>query len=264
MTKASTNPLLKVEGLSKTFGGLAAVRDLSFELQEGEIVGLIGPNGAGKSTAFNMISGSLEPTAGKITFAGDDITGRKPSHVVKHGLARTFQSATVYPKASVFENVYRGALCHFDVPVWAQIAQTSAYKAARERIRSEVERVLDITGLAPYRNEIAGELAYGHQKRIGVAIGLATHPRLLLLDEPAAGLNPEECAEFGRLLKTLRDEHRISLLFVEHHMALVMGTCEKIIVLVQGQKIAQGTPEEIRNNPAVIEAYLGVDEDAHA
>lgn len=256
--------LLKVEGLSKTFGGLAAVRDLSFELKEGEIVGLIGPNGAGKSTAFNMISGSLTPTAGKVVFAGEDISGRKPSHIVKHGLARTFQSATVYPNSTVYENIYRGALCHFDIPVWAQIAHTGTYKAARQKIHKQIDKVLEITGLAPYHHEIAGELAYGHQKRIGVAIGLATNPRLLLLDEPAAGLNPEECADFGRLLKTLRDEHRISLLFVEHHMALVMGTCEKIIVLVQGQKIAQGTAEHIRNNPAVIEAYLGVDEDAHA
>ena len=201
--------LLKVEGLSKTFGGLAAVRDLSFELKEGEIVGLIGPNGAGKSTAFNMISGSLPPTAGKIVFAGEDITGRKPSHVVKHGLARTFQSATVYPKSTVHENVYRGALGHFNIPVWAQIAQTAAYREARQKIAHEVNKVLEITGLAPYRDEIAGELAYGHQKRIGVAIGLATTPRLLLLDEPAAGLNHEECAEFGRLLKTLRDQHGI-------------------------------------------------------
>ncbi len=256
--------LLKVEGLSKSFGGLAAVRDLNFELQEGEIVGLIGPNGAGKSTAFNLISGTLPPSAGKITFAGENITGLKPSRVVRHGLARTFQSATVYPKSTVLENIYRGALCHFDVPVWAQLAQTTAYREALARIRADVDRVLDITGLAPYAHEVAGELAYGHQKRIGVAVGLATHPRLLLLDEPAAGLNPEECAEFGRLLRTLRDQHKISLLFVEHHMALVMGTCEKIIVLVQGQKIAQGTAEEIRNNSAVIEAYLGVDEDAHA
>ncbi len=256
--------LLTIEGLGKNFGGLAAVRDLSFTLNEGEIVGLIGPNGAGKSTAFGMISGALAPSAGRIVFAGTDITGRRPSQVVRHGLARTFQSATVYPRSTVEENIYRGALCHFDVPVWAQIAQTAAYRDARRRVREAVDKVLEITGLAPLRHEIAGALAYGHQKRIGVAIGLATRPRLLLLDEPAAGLNPEECAEFGRLLKTLRDEHRISLLFVEHHMALVMGTCDKIIVLVHGQKIAQGTAEEIRNSPVVIEAYLGVDEDAHA
>ncbi len=255
--------LLKVDGLSRYFGGLAAVKDLSFELHAGEIVGLIGPNGAGKSTAFNVISGSLAPSAGRIQFAGQSIEGMRPSQVVRHGLARTFQSATVYPAATVQENLYRGALARFDVPIWAQIAQTASYRSALRKVREEVDEVLEITGLAPYRDDVAGALAYGHQKRIGVAIGLATRPRLLLLDEPAAGLNPEECAEFGCLLKTLRDRHEISLLFVEHHMALVMNTCEKIIVLVQGQKIAQGTPDEVRNNPAVIEAYLGVDEDAH-
>ncbi|WP_406623549.1 ABC transporter ATP-binding protein [Acidovorax sp. SDU_ACID1] len=255
--------LLKVDGLSRYFGGLAAVKDLSFELNAGEIVGLIGPNGAGKSTAFNVISGSLPPSAGSIRFAGQQIEGMKPSQVVRHGLARTFQSATVYPTATVQENLYRGALARFDVPVWAQIAQTARYRGALRKVQEEVDEVLEITGLAPYRDDVAGALAYGHQKRIGVAIGLATRPKLLLLDEPAAGLNPEECAEFGGLLKTLRDRHDISLLFVEHHMALVMNTCEKIIVLVQGQKIAQGTPDEVRNNPAVIEAYLGVDEDAH-
>jgi branched-chain amino acid transport system ATP-binding protein len=255
--------LLKVDGLSRYFGGLAAVKDLSFELNAGEIVGLIGPNGAGKSTAFNVISGSLPPSAGSIQFAGQQIEGMKPSQVVRHGLARTFQSATVYPAATVQENLYRGALARFDVSVWAQIAQTARYRGALRKVREEVDEVLEITGLAPYRDDVAGALAYGHQKRIGVAIGLATRPKLLLLDEPAAGLNPEECAEFGGLLKTLRDRHDISLLFVEHHMALVMNTCEKIIVLVQGQKIAQGTPDEVRNNPAVIEAYLGVDEDAH-
>jgi len=255
--------LLKVDGLSRYFGGLAAVKDLSFELNAGEIVGLIGPNGAGKSTAFNVISGSLPPSAGSIQFAGQQIEGMKPSQVVRHGLARTFQSATVYPASTVQENLYRGALARFDVPVWAQIAQTARYRGALRKVREEVDEVLEITGLAPYRDDVAGALAYGHQKRIGVAIGLATRPKLLLLDEPAAGLNPEECAEFGGLLKTLRDRHDISLLFVEHHMALVMNTCEKIIVLVQGQKIAQGTPDEVRNNPAVIEAYLGVDEDAH-
>lgn len=256
--------LLQVRGLSKSFGGLAAVRNLDFDVNEGEIVGLIGPNGAGKSTAFNVISGALAPTAGSVLFDGREIGGKPPSAVVQYGLARTFQSASVYPKASVFENIFRGAIARLDVGLWEQIRGGSVYRNALHRIEKEIDVILDMTGLAPYRNLPAAGLAYGHQKRLGVAIGLATRPRMLLLDEPAAGLNPEECADFGRLLKILRDEHKLSLLFVEHHMALVMGTCERIVVLVQGQKIAVGTPEQIRSDPAVIEAYLGVPEHADA
>jgi branched-chain amino acid transport system ATP-binding protein len=256
--------LLQVRGLSKSFGGLAAVKDLDFDVREGEIVGLIGPNGAGKSTAFNLISGSLRPSAGSVVFDGHEIARQTSSRVVRHGLARTFQSAAVYPKATVAENVFRGAISKLGVSVWAQIAGRPRFHAAMRAIGREVDHVLEITGLADHRNTLAGGLAYGHQKRLGVAIGLATRPRLLLLDEPAAGLNPEECADFGRLLTTLRAEHKLSLLFVEHHMALVMGTCERIVVLVQGQKIAEGTPEQVRANPAVIEAYLGAPDHAHA
>ena len=257
-------PLLKVRGLSKSFGGLVAVNNLDFDLFEGEIVGLIGPNGAGKSTAFNLISGALNPTAGSIVFDGHEIAGMMPSEVVKFGLARTFQSASVYPNSTVIDNVFRGAILKLKVPVWAQIVGTLKYKHALKMLRNEVDEILVITGLDKYRDTLAGGLAYGHQKRLGVAIGLATKPRILLLDEPAAGLNPEECIEFGHLLKYLRNERKLSLLFVEHHMALVMGICEKIVVLVQGQKIASGTPDEIRNNTDVIEAYLGGAIDAHA
>lgn len=256
--------LLQVRGLSKSFGGLAAVKNLDFDLHEGEIVGLIGPNGAGKSTAFNLISGALAPTSGSVVFDGHEISGKRPSEVVRYGLARTFQSASVYPKSTVTENIFRGAISKLDIPVWAQIAGTADYAHALDLIQNDVDQIMELTGLAKHRDTLAGGLAYGHQKRLGVAIGLATKPRILLLDEPAAGLNPEECADFGRLLKSLRDERKLSLLFVEHHMALVMGICENIVVLVQGQKIASGTPDEIRNNPAVVEAYLGVPEDAYA
>jgi len=253
--------LLEVRGLSKRFGGLAAVKDLSFDVADGEIVGLIGPNGAGKSTAFNLISGALRPSGGSVMFAGREIAGRLPSAVVQYGLARTFQSALVYAKATVAENLFRGALSRISKSLLVQAMRPAAYRDSLRQVAEDVDAIMEITGLAPYRDTLAGGLAYGHQKRLGVAIGLATKPRLLLLDEPAAGLNPEECADFGRLLTKLKREHALSLLFVEHHMALVMETCERIVVLVQGQKIAEGTPAEIRSNPAVVESYLGTPDD---
>jgi branched-chain amino acid transport system ATP-binding protein len=256
--------LLQVRGLSKRFGGLAAVKNLDFDVADGEIVGLIGPNGAGKSTAFNLISGALRPSAGSVLFAGHEIAGMTPSAVVNHGLARTFQSASVYAKATVGENLFRGALSRVSKSLLVQATRRSAYRQSLARLAEDVDAILEITGLAPFRDKLAGQLAYGHQKRLGVAIGLATRPRLLLLDEPAAGLNPEECADFGRLLTRLKRDHSLSLLFVEHHMALVMDVCERIVVLVQGQKIAEGTPLEVRNNPAVIESYLGAPDDADA
>jgi branched-chain amino acid transport system ATP-binding protein len=258
------NPLLQVRGLSKSFGGLAAVKDLTFDVHDGEIVGLIGPNGAGKSTAFNVISGALRPTAGSVVFDGREIAGKSPSTVVRHGLARTFQSASVYAKVSVRENIFRGAISKLDVSLFSQFAGSAAYRNALRQTEKEIDAILDITGLAPHRDKLAGGLAYGHQKRLGVAIGLATKPRILLLDEPAAGLNAEECADFGRFLKTLKNDHKLSILFVEHHMALVMDTCERIVVLVQGQKIAEGSPLQVRSNPDVVEAYLGTPDHAHA
>ncbi|MBZ8132383.1 ABC transporter ATP-binding protein [Afifella sp. IM 167] len=257
-------PALQVEGLSKTFGGLKAVQDLTFDVEEGAILGLIGPNGAGKSTAFNLISGSQKPTSGSVRLAGRDITGLPPDRVVRHGLARTFQSASVYSGATVKENLFRGAISNIDTAFPGQLFRTGGYRRRLAEIDKEIEKVLEVSGLAPYRDRLAGELAYGHQKRLGVAIGLATRPSVLLLDEPAAGLNQEESAELGRLLKTLRQEYGLTLLFVEHHMALVMEVCERIVVLVQGCKIAEGTPEEIRNNPQVVEAYLGAPDYAYA
>ncbi|KOF55369.1 sulfate ABC transporter ATPase [Achromobacter sp. DMS1] len=257
-------PLLQVEGLSRSFGGLAALRGLSFEVREGEIVGLIGPNGAGKTTAFNVISGTLPPTGGRVRFAGHDIAGGPPSKAVARGLVRTFQSATSYPEETVAGNVYRGLLSRILGTVPRGLAGREDGGLPASGVQAEMLRILDLTDLRAWRDAPAGGLAYGLQKRLGIAVALAAHPRMLLLDEPAAGLNHEECNELGRLLRRLRDEEGLTLLLVEHHMALVMALCQRIVVLVQGEKIAQGAPDAVRANPAVIEAYLGAPDYAHA
>jgi branched-chain amino acid transport system ATP-binding protein len=257
-------PLLRVQGLSKRFGGLRAVQDLGFDVAAGETVGLIGPNGAGKSTAFNLICGALKPSAGTVHLGEHDITGLAPSRVVRLGLARTFQSAAVYPQVSVAENLYRGAISTLPGSVWTQWRGGMLQRANLERLRHEVDEVLELTGLGPVRDTLAGALPYGLQKKLGVAIGIATRPQLLLLDEPAAGLNPEECVAFGELLRTLRAERKLTLLLVEHHMALVMSLCDRIVVLVQGRKIADASPAGVRGDAAVIEAYLGAPDHAHA
>ncbi|ARP86555.1 ABC transporter ATP-binding protein [Bordetella genomosp. 9] len=257
-------PILQVRGLSKRFGGLSAVSDLSFDVGPDEVVGIIGPNGAGKSTAFNLISGATRPSAGSVVLRDRDITGLPPSEVVRHGLARTFQSTSVYPAATVAENLYRGALSTLPGSIWTHGLVTPGLRRSLAGIARHVEEILELTGLSAYRDTPAGSLAYGYQKKLGVAIGIATRPALLLMDEPAAGLNGEECAEFGRMLKQLQQQRKLPMLLVEHHMALVMGLCHRIVVLVQGRKIAEGTPDEIRANPDVIEAYLGAPDYAHS
>lgn len=256
--------LLEVEGLAKHFGGLAAVKDLSFTVQKGQIAGLIGPNGAGKTTAFNTISGVLAPTRGKVRFAGRDVSGQRPSTIVGCGLVRTFQQTTTYAEESVQKNIENALLARIagsapQLLMWRQ----SGLLAAAD-LPSEVDRILQFVDMQNWRHAVAGTLAYGLQKKLGIAIGLAAHPTMLLMDEPAAGLNHEECNELTRLLRRLRDEMGLTILLVEHHMAIVMEVCERIVVLVHGEKIAEGTPEELRVNPAVVEAYLGAPDHAHA
>jgi len=259
-----SDALLQVDGLSRRFGGLAALRGLSFTVAEGEIFGLIGPNGAGKTTAFNVISGSMPPSAGRVRFAGRDIAGGPPSRAVAAGLARTFQSTSTYPAVSVAENVYRGMLSRLAGSAAARLAGRRDATLARRQVAAEVDGILRMTDLLSWRDAPAGALAYGLQKKLSIAVALAARPRMLLLDEPAAGLNHEECRELGRLLRRLRDDQGLTLLLVEHHMALVMELCQRIVVLVQGEKIAEGTPRQIREHPAVIEAYLGAPDYAHA
>ncbi|WP_454673292.1 ABC transporter ATP-binding protein [Achromobacter pestifer] len=259
-----SNPLLQVQGLSRSFGGLAALRGLDFSVSEGEIVGLIGPNGAGKTTAFNVISGTLPPSAGTVRFDGQDISGGPPSRVVVQGLARTFQSTSTYPDATVAENIYRGMLSRVRHSWLRRLAGRRDDLLSGAQVSQEVDRLLILLDLQAWRDAPAGSLAYGLQKKLGIAVALACRPRMLLLDEPAAGLNHEECNELGRLLRRLQSEEGLTMLLVEHHMALVMELCHRIVVLVQGEKIAEGPPQAIRDNPAVIEAYLGAPDYAHA
>ena len=258
------NALLEVQGLAKHFGGLAAVRDLSFSVATGEIVGLIGPNGAGKTTAFNCLSGVLAPTQGRVVFNGQDITGRRPSAIVAAGLARTFQSTTTYPDETVATNIEYALLSRIQGSAPQRLMRRSHGLLPAHEVASEVNRLIDIVNMQEWRNVRAGALAYGLQKKLGIAIGLAAKPSMLLMDEPAAGLNHEECNELTRLLRGLRDHHGLTVLLVEHHMAIVMEICERIVVLVHGEKIAEGSPDELRANPAVIEAYLGAPDYAHA
>jgi len=256
--------LLKVQALSRHFGGLAALNNVSFSVAKGEIVGLIGPNGAGKTTAFNVISGTMPPTSGQVIFAGQDISGRPPSQVVVSGLARTFQSTSTYPQMTVAQNVYRGLLSRLEGSAVARLVGRRERLLKPAQVSNEVDAILEMVDLQSWREVAAGSLAYGLQKKLGIAVALATRPTILLLDEPAAGLNHEECNELSKLLRQLQEQQGLTLLLVEHHMALVMELCERIVVLVQGGKIAEGSPGEIRENPAVVEAYLGAPDYAHA
>jgi len=254
---------LEVQGLSKHFGGLAAVDALSFAVARGSIVGLIGPNGAGKTTAFNLITGQLPATAGTVRFKTRTITGLPPHDIARMGLVRTFQSTVLYSESSVLENVLRGCALRSRVGFWTGLV--GSRRAAREAAETHARalELLRFVELDAVRDEAARNLPYGHQRALGIAIGLATQPELMLLDEPVAGMNPEETARTARLIRRV-NEAGTTIVVVEHDMSFVMGLCHAIVVMNYGKKIAEGAPDEIRRDPAVIAAYLGLDEDVSA
>lgn len=248
--------LLRVESLTKRFRGLTALDNVDFEVRRGEVVGLIGPNGAGKSTCFNVVTGFLEPSAGKVTFDGESIAGLAPHRVAALGLVRTFQHSTVFADLSVVDNVRTGAHLHARAPMLAALFRSRSYRREEGELLGRVHAIAGRVGLSEELDSRAGDLSYGHLRKLGIAIALATQPKCVMLDEPAAGLNGSETRDLLRLIRELRGEG-ISVVIVEHDMKLIMEVCDRIVVLSHGRRIAQGTPEQVRRDPEVIRNYLG-------
>ncbi len=246
--------MLEITGLSKNFSGFQAINDVHFTLKEGERHAIIGPNGAGKTTFFNLITGHLEPTFGKVEFRGRDITGMAPHKIVKQGIARSFQRINIYPRMTVFENVQVALIARDN-------RHLRMFTPAWKLNLDETAELLELVGLVDERDEVAGELAYGRQKQLELAISLAAEPRVLLLDEPTAGMSPTETGDSIRLIDQVAKARDLTLLFTEHDMSVVFGIADRITVLHLGEILASGTPEEVRNNPQVRSVYLGEEVD---
>jgi branched-chain amino acid transport system ATP-binding protein len=258
-------PVLEVNNLSKSFGGINAVSNINMKVEKGEIAGLIGPNGAGKTTFFNLLTGIYAPTSGEITYNLNKelkVKKLKPSRAAGYGISRTFQNIRLLKDVSVFDNVRIGFHCSVKYGVLSSLFHLPSYHRDENKIKDEALKLLDIFKLSDKKDELARNLPYGEQRKLEIARALATSPGLLLLDEPAAGMNPNETKELMELIKWVKDEFNLTIILIEHDMSLVMGICSKIFVFNYGTLIADGTTKEIQSNPEVIKAYLGGDEDA--